>query len=79
MVQGQIFLKAGGGDWHLCYLILSGLSFLHSEIILLSAKLFYTFEENLFFSANIILLKKVILSCLKMNLCVCVRKVGVSD
>ena len=50
-------------------------------MILLFAKLCYIFEE-VFFSANIILRKKVILSCLKMNLCVCnvcVRKVGVSD
>ena len=31
------------------------------------------------FPATIILWKKVILSCLKMNQCVCVRKVGVSD
>ena len=54
-----------------------GYHFLHSEIILLSAKLCYAFEEELFFSTKIILWKKIILSCLKTNLCVCVRKFGV--
>ena len=38
----------------------------------------YTFEQKLFFPATITLWKKII-SCLKMNLCVCVSKVGVSD
>ena len=30
-------------------------------------KLFYAFEEKLFFSATIILREKVLVSCLKMN------------
>ena len=68
---------SGVGGWHFRYLIFSRLSFLHSEIIFCSAKLCYRFEEKLFFEENVF--KKVILSCLKMNLSVCVRKVGVSD
>ena len=44
------------------------LSFLHLEITLPLTKLCYAFEEKLFFSVNIMLLKSVILSCLKMNL-----------
>ena len=42
--------------------------FLHLEITLPFAKFCFAFEEKLFFSVTIILLKKVILSCLKMNL-----------
>ena len=49
-------------------LICKGLSFLYLEITLLFAKLYYSFEEKLFFSATIILWKKVILKCVKMNL-----------
>ena len=45
-----------------------GLSLLHLEITLLFVKLCYAFEEKLFFSATITLRKKVILSCLEMNL-----------
>ena len=41
---------------------------LHLEINLPFAKLCYAFEEKLFFSVTIILRKKVILSCLKINL-----------
>ena len=48
MVQGQIFLKGGGG-WHFFYLIFQGLSFLHLEITLSFAELCYTFEEKYFF------------------------------
>ena len=40
----------------------------HIEIALPFTKLCYAFEEKLFFSVTIILWKKVILSCLKMNL-----------
>ena len=57
--------KYVGGGWHF-----PNLSFLHWKIILLFAKLSYTFEEN-FFSATIISWKKVILSCLKMSGCMC--------
>ena len=61
MAQRQVFLKRGAGSFQ-------GLSFLHLEITLPFAKFCYAFEEKLFFSATIILGKKVILSCLKMNL-----------
>ena len=60
MVQGQVFLKEGGEGWgwHYYYLIFSRFIiftfFLHLESILLSAKLCYTFEEKVFFSANIL-------------------------
>ena len=68
MMQGQVFLKGWGGADTFPIKFLQGLSFLHSEITLPFAKLCYAFEEKLFFSATIILWKKVILSCLKMNL-----------
>ena len=58
-------------------LFFQGLSFLHCEMILLSAKLCYIFEEKLFPQHNF--MKKDIRSCLKMNLCVYIRKVGVPD
>ena len=38
MMQGQVFLKKGGWDFSV-----QGLSFLHLEITLLSAKLCYAF------------------------------------
>ena len=57
----------GGTDTFLIKFF-QGLSFLHLEITLHFAKLCYAFEEKLFSSATIILWKKVILSCLKMNL-----------
>ena len=66
MVQGQVFLKGGG--WHFSDLIFSRFMFLHLEITLPFAKLCHAFEEKLFFSATIILWKKVILRYLKMNL-----------
>ena len=68
MAQGQVFLQGreGGGTFPIKFF--QDLSFLHSEITLLFAKLCYAFEEKLFFSTTIFLLKKVILSCLKMNL-----------
>ena len=70
MVQGQVFLKAGGQ-----YLIFS--KFI---IILIPAKivLYIYLKTNYFFSANIILWKNIILSYLKMNVCECVWKTGVS-
>ena len=53
MVQWQVFLKGGAGTFPIKFF--QGLSFLHSEI-------------TLPFSATITLQKKVILSCLQMNL-----------
>ena len=51
---GGLVLKRGeAGAFPIKYF--QGLSFLHSEIILLFAKLCYAFEEKLFFSATIIL------------------------
>ena len=70
-MQEEVFLKGmGGGDggWHFSYLIYLRFLIFTFIIILLVAKLCYAFEEKLFFSATIILWKKVILSCLKMNL-----------
>ena len=64
MVQGQVFLKGGGGrrgGWHFPYLFLmfSRLYhfYIHLEIFLpfAFAKLCYAFEEKLFFTATIIL------------------------
>ena len=54
MVQGQVFLKGG-------------VSFLHLEIIL-SKNCVMHLKKIFFSSVTIILWKKVILSCLKMNL-----------
>ena len=66
MVLGQVFLK--GKNWHFSDLVFQGLSFLHLEITLCFSKFRSAFEEKYFFSVTIILLKKVILSCPKMNL-----------
>ena len=60
---GAAYLKGGGASTFF-YLDIS--FFLHLEITL--PKLRYAFEEKFFFSATTILGKKVILSCLKMNL-----------
>ena len=71
MVEGQVFWKGVVGGELARFIILSfyqGLLSLHLEITLPFAKFCYAFEENLFFSATIILWKKVIISCLKMNL-----------
>ena len=51
---------------YICYGIFpiyffQGLSFLHLEITLTFAKLYFAFEEKLFFSVTIILCNKVIL------------------
>ena len=72
MVQGQVFLKKKGG-WQFCYLIFS-------KFIIFTFRNYFTlckvvnrdntFEE-IFFSTNIILWRKFILSCLKKNLCMC--------
>ena len=53
MAQGQVFLKGGTGTFPIYFF--QDLSFLHLEITLTFAKLCYTFEEKLFFSATIIL------------------------
>ena len=45
-------------SWNFSYLIFQGLSFLHSEITLIFAKLRCAFEGKLFFSAIITLWKK---------------------
>ena len=63
MVQGEVFLKGGGGASTFPIYF-----FLHLEITLPFAKLCYVFEEKLFFSATIIFEEKVIVSFLKMNL-----------
>ena len=68
MVLGQVLLKGGGGDDIFSIQFFQSLSFLHLEITLPFSKLCYAFEEKLFFSATIILWKKIILACLKMNL-----------
>ena len=73
---GSGLLKRAAGTFAI-YLF-QGLSFLHSEIILLSAKLCYTFEITPFFSTNNFM-KKVVLSRLKMKLYLHLRKFGVSD
>ena len=61
MVQGQVFLKVGAGTFDIYFF--QGLSFLNSV-------------ENFFFCQHNFV-EKVILSCLKMNLCVYVKKIGV--
>ena len=61
MVQGQVFLKGGGGEGAALSLFnffkVICISFLHLEFFLpfAFAKLFYAFEEKLFFTAAIIL------------------------
>ena len=65
MVQGQVLLKGRAGTFHIKFF--QALSLLHSEIILPFAKLCHAFEEKKF-SATIILWKKTILGCPKMNL-----------
>ena len=60
MLQGQVFLK-GRDD-------IFPISFFQRLSFLNFAKFCYGFEEKLFFSTTIILGKKVILICPKMNL-----------
>ena len=72
-------LKTGGGLALLLFDFFKIYLFLHSEIILISAKLCHIFERKLLFLANIILFKKFILRCLKISLCVCVSKLSLSD
>ena len=66
MVQWHVFLKGAGDMALVLFKFLQGLSFLHLEITLPFAKLSYAFED--FFFGTIILGKKIILSCLKINL-----------
>ena len=63
MVQGQVFLKGGGG---LALFIFNFFKVYHFYIYKLFYPLqnCYAFEEKLFFSVTIILWKKIILSCL---------------
>ena len=68
MGQRQVVLKRGGGAGTFPIYFFQGLSFLHLEITLSFAKLCYAFEEKNVFFATIILWKKFIRSCLKMNL-----------
>ena len=67
-VQGQVFIKGGGGADTFPISLFQGLSFLHLESTLPFAKPCYAFEKKNFFSVTIILWIKAILSCLKMNL-----------
>ena len=55
MVEKQVFLKWGIDTFPTQFF--QGLSFLHLEITLPFAKVCYSFEEKLFFSATIILRK----------------------
>ena len=55
MVQGQVLLKREVRTLFLFNFFKVYRSFLHLEIILLFAKLCYTFEEKVFLSATIIL------------------------
>ena len=79
MVHEQVFLKDKEGSWHFCYLIFSRfIIFKLRKFFTLWKIVLYILRKN-FFSATTILWKKIILSCLKMNLCVCIRKVIVSE
>ena len=70
MVREHVFLKGGGGNWHFSYLIFSRFIIFtfRNYFTLCKIVLCYAFEEKLFFSATIILWKKITLICLKMNL-----------
>ena len=59
MVQGQVLLKGGGRELALfLFNFFQGLLFLHLKIILPFAKLYYVFEEKMFFSSAIVLRKR---------------------
>ena len=67
MVQGQVFLQGGADTFPIHFF--QGLSFFHLETTLPFAKLCYVFEKKkIFFFCHRNSMKKVILSCLKMNL-----------
>ena len=57
MVQGQVFLKGRGRLALVLFNFFQGLPFLHLEITLSFAKLYYAYEKKNFFSATIILEK----------------------
>ena len=78
-MQGQVFLKGRSRGWYFFYLSFSSFIILNLEIILLFSKVCYAFEEKQLFSALYLYEKKVILNCIKMKLCVYVRKFGVSN
>ena len=67
MVQGQVFLRREKG---FCYLIFSRFIIFtfRKYFTLCKIVLCYALEKKNLFSATIILRKKVILICLKMNL-----------
>ena len=66
MVQGQVSLKGGADTFPISFF--QGLSFLHLVITLPFAKLCYAFEKKIIFFCHHQFMKKVILSCRKMNL-----------
>ena len=49
MVQGQVFLKGGGGAGTFPLQFFQGLTFSHLQILLSFANLFCAFEEKKFF------------------------------
>ena len=55
MVQGQVFIKGGGGADTFPISLFQGLSFLHLESTLPFAKPCYALEKKIFFSVTIIL------------------------
>ena len=76
MVQGQVFLKRG-----VALLLFNFFKVYHFY----SLKLFYSLQncgihlkKNYFFCQHNFM-EKVIQNCLKMSVCLCVNKVGVSD
>ena len=67
MVQGHVFLKRGDDTFPIHFF--QGLSFFHLETPLPFAKLCYVFKKKyIYFFCDHNFIKKVILSCLKMNL-----------
>ena len=78
MVQGQVFVK-GEGDWHFCYLIFSRfIIFTFRNYSTFCIIVLYICRKIIFFCQHNFM-KKIRSKLPKMNLCVCVRKVGVSD
>ena len=73
MVQAQVFLLKRGRGWHFSY-------FIFSRLIIFTFRNFFTLFKilsyiwrKIIFSATIILWRKVILRCLKMNLKICYK------
>ena len=67
MVHGHVFLK-GGGDWHFSCLIFSRFIIFTFRNYFTLFKIVLCIWRKKIFSLTIILWKKVILSCLEMNL-----------